>query len=122
MHNYIVKENVEYKDQNTASHYLTFEQGPLEGLAFTFGKIEFLGEDEDGNGKINFDYHLLSVPESVKLEESKEEIENEIGEVLRVLLEENLTKENENETGNDDSVEFVEGRDISQEGDSLSEG
>lgn len=122
MHNYIVKENVEFKDQNTASHYLLFEQGPLEGIAFTFGKIEFLGEDEEGNGKINFDYHLLQVPETISLEERKEEIENNIGVVLQALLEENLTQDNNDENGNDDSVQFIEGRDVSQEGDSLSEG
>jgi hypothetical protein len=122
MHNYMVKENLEFKDQNTASHYLLFQEGPLEGVAFTFGKIEFLGEDEEGNGKINFDYHLLLVPENINLEERKEEIENNIGDVLRVLLEENLTQDNNNETGNDDSVQSIEGRDVLEEGDSLSEG
>lgn len=122
MHNYMVKENLEFKEQNTATHYLQFEEGPLDGVKFTFGKIEFLGEDEEGNGKINFDYHLLSIPEHINLEERKEEIENNIGDVLRALLEENLTKDENDETGNDDSVQSIEGRDVSEEGDSLSEG
>lgn len=122
MPKFTVKENVEFKEQNTATHYLVFTEGPMTDIAFTFGKIEFLGEDEEGNGKINFDYHLLSVPESINLEERKDEIEGHIGEVLKVLLEENLTRDQANETGNDDSNESVEGRDVLEEGDPLSEG
>lgn len=122
MPKFTVKENVDFKEQNTATHYLEFTEGPMTNVAFTFGKIEFLGEDEEGNGKINFDYHLLSIPESISLEEQKDEIESHIGEVLKVLLEENLTKGGDNETGNDDPIQSVEGRDVSQEGDTLSEG
>ena len=113
MPSFIVKENELYKEQNTATHYIEFQDGPLQGICFTFGKIEFMGEDEEGNGKINFDYHLIHIPESITFEEQRDTIESHIGAVLKQVLEEQVANEKNNqevvnETGNPDTEQSAE--------------
>jgi hypothetical protein len=100
-----VRQNEIYKE-DPASHYLEVSDGKFEGMHFTLGKIEFLGEDEEGNGKIQFDYRLLFLPEQFKFEEEKEEIENLVGLVLNKILENSASQtptEVEDETGNSDT-------------------
>ena len=97
MSSFKVVENELYKEVNTATHYIEFDSGPFDGLCFTFGKIEFMGEDEEGHGKINFDYHLISIPETIILEENRDEIERHIGAVLQRILEEQVANEKNNE-------------------------
>ena len=100
-----VRENTQYED-NSTTHYLEVVDGKYEGMHFTFGKIEFLGEDDEGNGKIEFDYTLLNLPEPYSLDEERDEIEEVVSQVLRYILEQNTNKETEegaDETGNLDS-------------------
>ena len=86
------------------THYIEITEGENAGVCFSFGKIEFLGEDEEGNGKMRFDYHLLSCPEHIILKESLSNIEQNIGDILQEILREMVEKDmgemNKNETGN----------------------
>ena len=114
MPSFTVKENELYKEQNTATHYIEFQDGPLQGICFTFGKIEFMGEDEEGNGKINFDYHLIHIPETIIFEEQRDTIESHIGAVLKQVLEEQAAtlpdnQEVVNEAGDNDTEQSTEG-------------
>jgi len=121
MHNYEVKPNHYYKKNIDSDFYIELIDGPFQGLCFVFGPIEFAGEDEQGNGIINFDYHLLFIPETVNFEEEKFEIEQMVGNVLQRILE-TLVEKNSDETGTGDTESTDEGRRLSQEGDTLSEG
>lgn len=107
-----VRENTQYKE-NESTHYLEVVEGKFEGMHFTFGKIEFVGEDDQGNGQIQFDYDLLNLPDPYKLEESRDEIEHIVGEVLRTILERNAEREEQeeaaDENGNSDTEQPSEG-------------
>jgi hypothetical protein len=112
MPSFIVQQNEKFKEANTAEFYIEITEGDYTGLSFVFGPIEFIGEDEDGNGRVKFDYHLLETPEFVILEEHREEIESVIGSVLHKILEDmSNTPEGENtdEIGNVDSEQPAEG-------------
>lgn len=112
MPKFTVRQNERFKDTNTAEFYIEISEGDFSGLCFVFGPIEFLGEDEEGNGRVKFDYHLLDTPEFVILEEHREQIENIIGMVLHKILED-MTKNSEgeasDETGNADTEQPAEG-------------
>jgi hypothetical protein len=98
MPKYEVKLNEQYKDKNTANSYIEIQEEPYTGLSFVFGPIEFSGENSDGTGVINFDYHLLFVPENIMLEEHKKDIESMIARILQNILEkEVLEKGNESD-------------------------
>lgn len=112
MPNFIVKKNDEVYTHIKSDHYLEITEGRLAGMHFSLGRIEFLGEDEEGNGKIEFDYDLLLVPADVNVEEHKPEIEADISAVLQTILEkmvENSKTEGTDETGNDDTQQPAEG-------------
>jgi hypothetical protein len=112
MPNFIVQQNEKFKEVNTAEFYIEIAEGDFTGLSFVFGPIEFLGEDEEGNGRVKFDYHLLETPEFVILEEHREQIEGVVGMVLHKILED-MSKtpagENLDETGSIDTEQPVEG-------------
>lgn len=99
------EENPLYENKD---HYIEIVEGRFTGVHFTFGQIEFLGEDEEGNGNISFDYDLLFVPEHVNLLEEKQSIEADVAIVLQDILE-NMLSEEANETGNSDSEQSTEG-------------
>lgn len=104
-----VKENKEYEN-DPASHYLEISEGKYEGMHFTLGKIEFIGEDEEGNGNIQFDYRLLFLPEHFIFEEEKAEIEQVVALVLEKILENTIDRTGEiDETGNSDTEQPSEG-------------
>jgi len=114
MSSFIVKENTEYTEVNTATHYIEIDSGPLNGLCFIFGPVEFMGEDEEGNGKINFDYHLIHVPETITFQERRDEIEGNIGKILQIIIEQQVAQERDNqevvnETGTGDTEQSTEG-------------
>ena len=98
MYKYEAKPNELYKEKNTANFYLEIQEGPYEGMCLVFGPIEFKGEDENGNGLINFDYHLLNIPEAINFQEEKAGIEEFVGQLLQHLLETQVRDAN-NETG-----------------------
>lgn len=103
-----VRENNQYPN-DPASHYLEVVDGKWEGMHFTLGRVEFLGEQEDGSGKIEFDYNLLAVPEPYTFEENKQEIEHIVAQVLQKILENSAEKGREDETGNSDTEQSSEG-------------
>lgn len=112
MPNFIVQKNEKFKENNTAEFYIEIDEGTFQGLSFVFGPVEFLGEDEEGNGRVKFDYHLLETPEFVILEEHREQIETEIGLVLHKILEDmakNTDGEQTDEIGTGDTEQSTEG-------------
>ena len=104
-------ENHDFKEVSKSDHFLTFEEGEFKGVSFSFGKIEFLGEDDEGQGHVKFDYDLLLVPDSIILQENaemKDRLENEIGEVLHeILVDMTLNTSEADETGDLDTEQFV---------------
>lgn len=107
-----VKQNDRFNEVTPADFYIEIDEGEFQGMSFVFGAIEFIGEDEDGNGRVKFDYQLLETPEFVILEEHTEKIEDAIGMVLHKILEDMAnTSEGENtdEAGNIDSEQPTEG-------------
>ena len=68
-------------------HYVEISDGPYMGLHFNYGNIEFAGEDEDGNGKLNFNYNVLFAPRWVNLKRDIKKIEVEIGVILQAIIE-----------------------------------
>jgi hypothetical protein len=112
MPKFAVRPNTEVYPNITSDHYLEIVEGDFTGLHFVLGRIEFAGEDEEGNGKIEFDYTLLLVPAGVNVEERKNDIEAVISQVLNAIIEkmvENAKNGESNETGNDDTQQPTEG-------------
>jgi len=107
MYKFEVKPNPNHSSEtpNTPDHFIEFVEEKYKGMQFNIGKIEFAGEDENGNGKINFDYNLLFIPEGVNYTEEREEIEAAIAATLQQILEQVV----KNETGNDDTQQSTEG-------------
>lgn len=108
MPKYKVHENIQYKDDIKSDHFIEIVEGPFTGICVNFGKIEFIGEDGEGNGKINFDYDLLHIPAHINFHASKEAIEKTVGDVLNAILEDITNNEAVNETGNPDTQQSTE--------------
>lgn len=80
-----------------SDHFIEITEGKFAGFHLLFGELRFQGQDEDGNGRVAFNYDLLSYPEDVILnDELKQELELEIGEVLHNIMTEIFAQE-ENE-------------------------
>ena len=60
------------------------EPGPFDTMLFVFGKIEFLGEDQNSNGRFSYDYAILRHPESKDV--TTKQIEEEIAQILKKIL------------------------------------
>ena len=107
MYKYEVKPNHYYKENNASDFYIEMMEGQFTGLCFVYGPIQFDGEDEHGNGKVNFDYHLLFIPANVNFEEQKFEVEQMVGGVLQQIMESLV--ENTDEAGTADTESTTEG-------------
>lgn len=105
---YEVKPNTFYKENNTADFYIEVMEGPLTGLCFVYGPIQFVGEDEDGNGKINFDYHALYIPHTIDFTAQKDDIESTVSLILQHILEK-MAEDKDNETGTGDTESTTDG-------------
>jgi hypothetical protein len=103
MPSFNVKTNDRFQDSTDAEFFIEVADGEHAGLCFNLGKVEFLGEDEDGSGRVSFDYDLLFTPETVNLDEQKQEIEQTIAAVLREILEATVRNGDINEIGDIDS-------------------
>lgn len=91
-------------------HFIEIMEGPYEGVHFNFGPIQFMGEDEEGNGKINFDYNLLFLPENINLDEDRPGLEDMVGTTLQHVLETMVkNSEDNNETGTGDTESTTDG-------------
>ena len=111
MSKFEIKRLNEIVEEETSEFFLEISEGKFQGIQFQFGAIEFAGEDENGNGKINFNYQLLNVPEEIKLSENtREDLHNTLGDILQEILEAQVLNSTEelHETGNLDSDEFIE--------------
>lgn len=112
MFNFEVKKNeyfVAPNPEEKIDFYIEISDGAFQGLCFAYGPIEFAGEDEEGNGQINFDYHLFQIPESVNIQEQKQDVETVISKVLNKILEDMVTRANTDETRNADTEQSTEG-------------
>jgi len=118
MSNYKIHSNNKYSEIES-DHFIEITEGGFEGVHFNFGKIEFVGEDEQGNGKINYDYNLLYIPDTIILDMDRPLLERELGNILQTILETLVPK---NETGTGDTESTDEGRGLSPESVTLSEG
>ena len=89
-----VVENTEFSDVSSPS-YLEIAEGMFKGTAFVFGPIEFVGEDEDGSGRISFDYSLLQVDPAHNLadESTKAALEDNITTILHQILQESIARD-----------------------------
>jgi hypothetical protein len=95
---YEIKKNTYYKENNATDFYIELMEGPLTGLCFVYGPITFKGEDEEGNGLIDYDYHLLYIPSTINFEEKKFDIEQAVGQILQKILE-SAAEDRKDETG-----------------------
>lgn len=94
--------NEDYKDKTPSDHYLTITEGKFKDVAFSFGQLEFMGEDKEGNGQVNFDYTLLYLPEHIETNNDDalyDELEGVIAGILHQILIDVTSRDN-NETGN----------------------
>lgn len=77
-----------------SDHFISITEGKFKDFHLEFGELRFQGQDEEGNGRIAFNYDLLSHPEGVTLnEELKEEFELVVGEILKEIMTEILNQE-----------------------------
>ena len=87
-----VKPNEQYEIDS--DHYIAITEGKFKDIHFTFGELRFQGQDEEGNGRIAFNYDLLYHPEGVIMNDDlTNELEQEIGAVLHEIMTEILEKE-----------------------------
>lgn len=101
-----LKKNTTHPDLKE-THYIHIDDGELAGMCFLFGKIEFMGEDEDGNGRVMFDYDLISMPEHITLnEDTKKQVEAEVSVILNEIIINSL-EQNADEIRNTDSDELT---------------
>lgn len=71
----------------------------LAGITFRYGEVKFLGEDEDGNGKMSFDYHVLDAGPFEKEELVGDKINKILGDILTELIIESLKEREAAERG-----------------------
>lgn len=101
MPKYEVRENDKYEIDD--DHFITITEGKFLGTDFVFGELRFQGQDEEGNGRIAFDYDLLSLGEGITLnDENQHEFEQDLSNVLRNIMTEIFAQE-ENETRDADT-------------------
>ena len=71
---------------------IMFEEGPYQGVTFSYGKIEFPNDGEpDGDGQVHmkFEYEILS---DISEEYDIKEFEGYIGDYLLDLIAEQISK------------------------------
>lgn len=72
-------------------------EGTFENVIFKFYDIKFVGEDEEGNGILKFDYDILESAGLMKEELTSKDFETTIGDILLKLI--------------TDSIEYAANRD-----------
>lgn len=88
---------VEHDDDHWA---IQLTEGKYAGVVYRYGTVKFVGEDEDGNGRVTFEYDILD-PKGFNREEIfGPEIDEIFGKILHNIIIESL--ENKEElNGND---------------------
>lgn len=108
MSNFKIVPNERFPEAGT-DHYVELLEGSFSGLCFNINQLEFVGEDDEGNGKISFNYDLVFVPETITLnEEMLPSLEEVISSTLHSILTEALNETQEllaNETRNSNTNE-----------------
>lgn len=105
MPQYKIHNNNRYTDV-VSDNFIEITSGGFEGVHFNFGKIEFVGSDEEGSTSIKYDYNLLYIPENIIIDVDKPLLERELARILEDILEKMVPK---NETGNNDTQQSTEG-------------
>ena len=86
MFKYSVHPNDRFTDAGEVDHYIQIDEGPFDGSCFNISRIEFMGEDGEGNGRITFDYALFHLTEGLILDEVKIDLEKAVGEILNDVI------------------------------------
>lgn len=88
------------------TYVIQIDEGEFEGVHYGYGPIQFLGEDEDGFGRLAFSYDLYSSGRDVNIndEEIAQRLETVLAEILSTIVAENLNRA-DNEIGNPDTDE-----------------
>lgn len=69
----------------TVHQALKIVEGSYKGLIWTFGRVQFLEDDENDKVKVNFEYDIIKspIPES---EIDKNLLKNELGDILMDMI------------------------------------
>jgi hypothetical protein len=81
---YKIVREVNEETGDKGDFYLQITEGEFTGVTFNFGEIQFIGEDDEGSGIVNFDYTVYDSP--FDLTESIESLEAVLGGVLQDVL------------------------------------
>ena len=109
MFKHSIHPNTRFTDQASADHYIEIDEGPFSGACFNISRVEFMGEDEEGNGRITFDYTLFYLPEQLLHEDIQMELESAVADILNDIIVNSLektTNQENNENRNTDIDEF----------------
>lgn len=82
---------------------IRIEDGQFSGLVFNFGVVKFVGEDDDGNAIIRFDYDIIEHSYGF-IETDTPKLELAMSDILSTVLEDSL-KEQLHGTNRDNSTE-----------------
>jgi len=75
------------------------------GVTYRYGQVKFLGEDEQGNGVVHFEYEVLD-PADFSVDEIKgDDVDLILGEILQELIIESLKEKEKNEIDRKDNPE-----------------
>lgn len=76
---------------------IQIEEGDFAGVIYRYGVVQFLGEDEEGNGIVNFEFNVLD-PGPFEVEQiAGEAVDKIFGEILQELIIESLKEKQKNE-------------------------
>lgn len=80
---------------------IQLEEGTFAGVTYRYGKVQFLGEDEEGNGLINFEYDVLDPGPFTVEQIVGDEVDKIFGEILQELIIESLKEKEKQNNEND---------------------
>lgn len=90
---------------------LQLSEGKYAGIIYRYGSVKFVGEDDEGNGRISFEYDILDPSDFNREDLVGEELSTIMGEILHDIIVESL--ENRKEDNGNNSENYSE--DVSTE-------
>ncbi len=82
---------------------ISITDGPFAGIVFNFGVVKYVGDDDDGNAIIQFDYDIIEDSYGF-IEEDKANFELTLSNILSTIFEDSV-KEQPDGTNRDSSTE-----------------
>jgi hypothetical protein len=83
-------ELVEANDDHWA---IQLTEGKYAGVVYRYGTVKFMGEDEEGNGRVTFEYDILDPRDFQREALVGPEIDEIFGRILHDIIVESLEKE-----------------------------